>query len=121
TGWGEFGPFAEYADEEAARWLAAGVEAGWGRWPEPVREEVEDNATVPAVAPEQVAPVLARFDGCRTVKAKVAERGQSVDDDVARVGQVRALLSPSAHVRVDANAGWAVDRAREALRRLSAY
>lgn len=120
-GWGEFGPFPEYADTEAARWLAAGLESAWTTWPEPVRAEVEVNATVPAVAPEQVAAVLAGFDGCRTAKVKVAERGQSVDDDVARVAEVRALLGPAAHIRVDANAAWTVEQAREALRRLSAY
>ncbi|WP_420330091.1 o-succinylbenzoate synthase [Ornithinimicrobium murale] len=121
SGWGEFGPFPEYADAEARRWLAAGLESAWEAWPEPVRDRVEVNATVPAVPPERVAEVLAGFDGCRTAKVKVAERGQSVDDDVARVAEVRAQLGPSAHIRVDANAAWTVDQAREALSRLSAY
>nr|WP_306237980.1 MULTISPECIES: o-succinylbenzoate synthase [unclassified Ornithinimicrobium] len=121
AGWGEFGPFPEYAEAEAAKWLAAGLGSAWEGWPEPVREHVEVNATVPAVSPERVADVLAGFDGCRTAKVKVAERGQSVDDDVARVAEVRALLGPSAHIRVDANAAWTVDQAREALGRLSAY
>lgn len=120
-GWGEFGPFGEYADAEAARWLAAGLGLAWGSWPEVVRDRVEVNATVPAVAPDRVASVLAGFDGCRTVKVKVAERGQTVDDDVARVAEVRALLGGSGQVRVDANAAWSVDQAREALARLSAY
>lgn len=121
AGWGEFGAFPEYADEEASRWLAAGLEAAWGTWPEAVREVVEVNATVPAVTPSEVAAVLAGFDGCRTVKVKVAERGQSVDDDVARVAEVRALLGPSVHLRVDANAAWSVQQARHALHRLSRY
>lgn len=121
SGWGEFGPFPEYADAEAARWLAAGLESAWQTWPAPVREQVEVNATVPAVPPERVADVLAGFDGCRTAKVKVAETGQSVEEDVARVAEVRALLGPAAHVRVDANAAWSVDQAREALGRLAAY
>lgn len=121
SGWGEFGPFPEYADAEASRWLAAGLEAAWGSWPEPVRDTVEVNATVPAVSPERVAAVLAGFDGCRTVKVKVAEPGQSVEDDVARVAEVRALLGPSVSLRVDANAAWTVAQAREALSRLAAY
>ncbi|WP_229576635.1 o-succinylbenzoate synthase [Ornithinimicrobium ciconiae] len=120
-GWGEFGPFPEYADAEASRWLAAGLEAAWGSWPKPVRDAVEVNATVPAVTPGEVPGVLAGFDGCRTVKVKVAERGQTVDDDVARVAEVRALLGPRVHLRVDANAAWSVEQAREALTRLSAY
>ncbi len=40
AGWGEFAPFTEYADPEASRWLAAGLEAAWGvaeaGWPAPV-------------------------------------------------------------------------------------
>jgi len=121
AGWGEFGPFPEYDDAEASRWLAAGLASAWGAWPEPVRDAVEINATVPAVGPDRVADVLAGFDGCRTVKVKVAERGQTLDNDVARVAEVRALLGTAVNVRVDANAAWTVDQAREALTRLSAY
>lgn len=121
SGWGEFGPFPEYADAEASRWLAAGLGMAWGTWPEAVRDRVEVNATVPAVTPDRVAEVLAGFDGCRTVKVKVAERGQELADDIARVAEVRALLGPSAHLRVDANAAWTVEQAREALGRLAAY
>lgn len=29
AGWGEFGPFVEYDDEESAAWLAAGIEAAY--------------------------------------------------------------------------------------------
>jgi O-succinylbenzoate synthase len=120
-GWGEFGPFPEYGPEEAARWLASAVESGWSRWPEPLRTSVPVNATVPAVAPERVAEVLARFPGCTTAKVKVAERGQRVDDDVARVAEVRAVMGPAARVRVDANGGWSVDDALAALVRLAAH
>ena len=89
-GGGEFSPFMEYDDVEAARWLAAAVEAAWTGWPTPVRDAVPVNATVPAVGAAQVAGVLARFDGCTTAKVKVAEAGQSLADDVARVREVRA-------------------------------
>ena len=68
------------------------------------------NATVPAVGPERVPEVLARFDGCTTAKVKVAERGQTLDDDVDRVAAVRSAMGPSARVRVDANGGWDVAR-----------
>ena len=40
---------------------------------------------MPAVPAASVPEVLARYDGCRTVKVKVAEPGQSLADDVARV------------------------------------
>ena len=70
-------------------WLAAALDFAWQPQPEPRRERIPVNATVPAVDPAQVPDVLARFDGCRTAKVKVAERGQSLADDVARVRAVR--------------------------------
>src|SRR3954451_12097543 len=87
-GWGEFGPFLEYDDAESSRWLAAGIEAAWSGWPEPVRDTVPVNATVPAVAAEDVPSVLARFPGCTTAKVKVAQAGQQLRDDVERVAAV---------------------------------
>ncbi len=120
-GWGEFAPFQEYADDEAARWLAAGVEAAYAGWPAAVRDTVPVNATVPAVPADRVADVLARFDGCTTAKVKVAERGQRVDDDVSRVAAVRDVMGPAARIRVDANGGWDERGAVEALARLAVY
>jgi O-succinylbenzoate synthase len=76
---------------------------------------------VPAVRADQVAGVLARFPGCTTAKVKVAERGQSLDDDLARVAAVRDVMGPAARVRVDANGAWSVDDALAALRRLTAH
>ena len=120
-GWAEFGPFLEYGTEESSRWLAAAVESAWETWPAPVRDHVPVNATVPAVRPERVAEVLARFPGCTTAKVKVAEPGQSVADDVARVAEVRAVMGPRAKVRVDANGAWSVEDALAALGRLAAH
>jgi O-succinylbenzoate synthase len=122
AGWGEFAPFVEYGDPESARWLAAGVEAAWDReLPGAVRNRVPVNATVPAVPAADVAGVLARFAGCTTAKVKVAEAGQSLDDDVARVAAVRDALGPGGRVRVDANGGWSVPDAVRALAALSRY
>lgn len=119
AGWGEFAPFAEYAPEEASRWLAAAVESAWEGWPAGVRDRVPVNATVPAVAAESVADVLARFPGCTTAKVKVAERGQGIADDLARVAAVRDALGPGGRVRVDANGAWGVEEAADALARLA--
>jgi O-succinylbenzoate synthase len=116
-GWGEFGPFLEYDTAESSRWLAAAIEAGWEGWPPPVRGRIRVNATLPAVPPDQVAAVLARYDGCDTVKVKVAEPGQTLADDVDRVAAVREVAGARAGIRVDANAAWDVD---EAVRRLTA-
>lgn len=120
-GWGEFAPFLEYGPAEAARWLAAGIEAAWQGWPEPVRDSVPVNATVPAVAPDEVAGVLARFPGCTTAKVKVAERGQPSAADVDRVAAVRSALGHSGRIRVDANGGWGVEEAAQVLGRLARY
>jgi O-succinylbenzoate synthase len=79
---------------------------------------VEINATVPAIAADAVPALLDRFDRCGTVKVKVAEPGQSLADDLARVRAVRAHW-PHAAIRVDANAGWSVAQATVALRALS--
>jgi O-succinylbenzoate synthase len=118
AGWGEFCPFPEYGDAEASRWLAAAVEAGWHGFPPPLRSVIPVNATVPAVAADRVPEVLARFGRVDAVKIKVAERGQSLDDDADRVAAVRAAL-PDAAIRVDANGGWDVPGAVQALTRLS--
>ena len=120
-GWGEFAPFTDYDDVESTRWLAAAIEAAWLP-PVPVRRDtVPVNATVPAVPADQVAAVLAAFDGCHTAKVKVAERGQSLTDDVARVAAVRAGLGPTGRIRVDANGAWDVESALTALTALARY
>ncbi|TDO08123.1 O-succinylbenzoate synthase [Mycobacterium sp. BK086] len=117
TGWGEFGPFVEYEPPEAAHWLASGIESAYGARPPALRSVVPINATVPAVPAAQVPEVLARFPGARTAKVKVAEPGQTLTDDVARVNAVRALIPT---VRVDANGGWTVEQAVAAAAALSA-
>jgi len=112
AGWGEFAPFTEYDDAEARMWLAAGIEAAYLGAPEPLRDEVAVNATVPAVTAAEVADVIARYPGVTTAKVKVAEPGQSLADDVARVEAVRELVPT---VRVDANGNWSVDAAIAAI------
>ncbi len=121
SGWGEFSPFLEYGAPEAARWLGAAIDAAWGKWPAAVRSSVPVNATVPAVDASEVASVLARYDGCRTAKVKVAERGQTLADDLSRVAAVRDVMGSSAFVRVDANGGWSVDDAASAIAALAPY
>ncbi|HYO86512.1 MAG TPA: o-succinylbenzoate synthase [Dermatophilaceae bacterium] len=121
VGWAEFNPFVEYDDPEAARWLQATIEAGWVGWPPPVRDRVPVNATVPAVPPDDVPSVLARFDGCDTAKVKVAEPGQSLSDDMDRVASTREVMGPQGRIRVDANGGWATEQAVAALAGLARF
>jgi O-succinylbenzoate synthase len=120
-GWTEFSPFVEYADAEASAWLAAAYDFGWAPAPVLHREWVAVNATVPAVPADAVAGVLARFPGARTAKVKVAEPGQELADDVARVAAVREVLGPEGRVRVDANGLWNVDEAEHAIRALEPF
>lgn len=117
AGWGEFSPFLEYDDAVARPWLRAALEAADEGWPDAVRDVVPVNVTVPAVDPA-AAHSIVREGGCATAKVKVAEPGQTVDDDVARLEAVRDALGPRGAVRVDANGGWSVDEAVTALRRL---
>ncbi len=117
AGWGEWSPFLEYDAATAEPWLRCAEEAAAGDWPAPVRTTVPVNVTVPAVdAARAHAIVLA--GGCRTAKVKVAEPGQSLADDLARVEAVRAALGPEGRVRVDANGGWDVAAAVVAIRLL---
>ncbi|BBY07044.1 o-succinylbenzoate synthase [Mycobacterium noviomagense] len=117
AGWGEFGPFLEYGPDEAAHWLACAIESAYQPTPPPRRDSIPINATVPAITAAQVPEVLARFPGARTAKVKVAESGQTLADDVARVEAVRALIP---NVRVDANGGWTIEQAVEATKVLTA-
>ncbi len=117
AGWGEFCPFPEYGDAEAAAWLAAAVEQATTGWPAPVRAVVPVNAIVPAVGPEQAHAAVVR-SGCRTAKVKVADHPDSLADDLARVEAVRDALGPAGAVRVDANGAWDVDTAVTAVRAL---
>ncbi len=120
-GWTEFSPFTEYGDEESAAWLAAAIDFGWNAAPPALRDRIPVNATLPAVSPESVERVLARYAGTRTVKVKVAEPGQGLADDVARVRAVRAFLGPEGRIRLDANGGWNVDEAEHAAHTLAAF
>lgn len=120
AGWGEFSPFPEYDDTEAAPWLRAAIEAGWEGFPPARRTWVAVNATVPAIPAADVEPILARFGPVTAVKVKVAERGQTLADDLARIAEVRRIL-PDAGLRVDANGGWTVPEAVTALTALAGH
>ena len=120
-GWGEFAPFLEYGPQESAAWLACALEAAWLPTPEPVRTRIPLNATLPAVPAERVPEVLAKYAGdIQELKIKVAEKGQSLADDIARVAAARDAL-PSARLKVDANMGYTFAGALDALRKLCEY
>lgn len=118
-GWTEFAPFVEYGDDESAEWLRAAIEFGWDAHLEPGVDAIRVNATVPSVEASAVAGILERFPGCRTAKVKVA--ADTVDDDVARVAEVRRVLGADGRIRIDANGAWTIDEAERAIRRLAQF
>ncbi|MBF6127884.1 o-succinylbenzoate synthase [Nocardia brasiliensis] len=109
-GWGEFCPFVEYDDREAAGWLATALEQVSTGWPEPVRDRIPINCTVPAVDAERAHAIVAG-SGCGTAKVKIADHPDSLSEDLARVEAVRDALGPAGAIRVDANAVWDVETA----------
>jgi O-succinylbenzoate synthase len=120
AGWGEFSPFPDYDTVTCARWLAAAREAADQGFPPAVRNRVPVNTTVPAVD-AATAHAMVSASGCTTAKVKVAEAGQTLADDIARVEAVRDALGPTGKVRVDANAAWTVDEAVSALKSLDVF
>ena len=122
SGWSEFAPFVEYDDAEASTWLAAALDFGWREsGTARLRESIPVNATLPAVALDQIATVLSRFGECRTVKIKVGEPGETLADDVARVRETRRLIGPAGRIRLDANGAWNLDEAEHAVRALEQF
>jgi O-succinylbenzoate synthase len=106
AGWGEFSPFLDYDARECVPWLRAAREAADDGWPDPVRDSVPVNVTVPAVGAERAHAIVRASNGCTTAKVKVGEGA-----DEARVEAVRAALGPSGRIRVDVNGGWDVETA----------
>jgi o-succinylbenzoate synthase len=115
AGWGEWSPFLEYDSNEALAWLRCAEEAAAGDWPEPLRDRVPVNVTVPVVSPEEAHRLVER-SGCRTAKVKVADPGVALADDQARLEAVRDALGPGGRVRIDANGAWDVDTALSSLK-----
>ena len=115
SGWGEWSPFLEYDYSEAAAWLRCAEEAAAGDWPEPVRDRVPVNVTVPVLPPDEAHALVAR-SGCRTAKVKVADATSTLAEDRARLEAVRDALGPSGRIRVDANGVWDVDTAVATLK-----
>jgi O-succinylbenzoate synthase len=120
AGWGEFSPFPDYPPEVTTRWLAAALEGACSTWPEPVRSHIPVNVTVPAVDPD-TAHRLVVESGCHTAKVKVADPGQSYEDDYARLDAVRDAIGPRGRIRIDVNAAWSLAEATEFLERLSVF
>ena len=108
NGWAEWSPFTEYEDEEASIWLKAAIEWAFGDIPKTDVKTIKVNATLPAV--KDVQKALEPFGKFEVVKIKVAEPGQTIQDDLDRIHQVREHY-PDARIRLDANGNWDIETA----------
>lgn len=120
AGWGEFSPFPEYPPAVTARWLASALEAACSPLPEPNRDRVPVNVTVPAVDASTAAAIVSE-SGCDTAKVKVAEPGQDAAEDTERVAAVREAMGPRGRLRIDVNGVWDVDTAVARITDLGRY
>ena len=111
-GWGEFSPFVEYGDAEAAHWLASAIEAATTPRPQLFRTSVAVNGTIPDLNdPSQLKKIVDSFPGVKTFKVKV---GNDLAADLVRVNTIREL-QPQAKIRIDVNGLWSVKQAEEFL------
>lgn len=114
AGWSEFSPFWDYDAEESSAWLRAALADATSERPAPLREQIEVNATIPAV-PAVLAHRIATVGGARTAKIKVADPGSTLAEDAERLEAVRDAMGPAARLRIDANAAWTLEEALAAL------
>ena len=111
-GWGEFSPFLEYEDAEAAHWLASAVEAATTPRPQLFHTSVAVNGTIPALNDAaQLQSIVESFPGVKSFKVKV---GVNLAEDLERVTVIRHLR-PEAKIRVDVNGLWSVRQAEDFL------
>ena len=115
NGWGEFSPFLEYESAEAAYWLASGIEAAFGEPIKLQREQIEINATLPAVDSKlDIAEILSWYPGAKVVKIKV---GGDLELDIARIKNTLAI-NQNYLIRLDVNGGWSVKEAESSVARI---
>jgi O-succinylbenzoate synthase len=124
-GWGEFAPFDNYDDEISGRWLAGALEQAFTQWPDPIRSSVPINAIIPAVDATAAAALTFRAvveSGMTTLKVKVAQPGQGVEEDLARLEAIRLQLSDlgvtDINIRIDVNGAWS---APDAIKLIGKY
>lgn len=114
AGWAEFSPFWDYDAEESSAWLRAALADATAQRPEPLRQEIPINSTIPVV-PAVLAHRIATVGGAGTAKIKVADPGSTLAEDAERIEAVRDAMGPSARLRIDANAAWTLEQALDAL------
>jgi len=112
-GWGEFSPFLEYEDLEAAMWLKSGVEAATRDDFQVNRDSIKVNGTIPATdSEEEIKALVDLYPGVDVYKVKV---GTEIEADKARLKTVKALV-PNTRLRIDVNGSWSVDEAERNIK-----
>jgi len=106
AGWSEFSPFIEYDNKQSVTWLKASLEAATKPAPNPLRNEVMVNATLPNIKPSEVEKFLLNFDGCTTIKIKIND---FIIDSELLIESLKYV--PNAKFRLDINGGWTLDEA----------
>jgi O-succinylbenzoate synthase len=120
-GSGEWAAFTEYDDQEAAWWLVAALEQAFGDKTSFAPTPVPVNAIVPALPTGDIEAWLQMFPGVTAVKVKIAQRGETLTDDVARVREVRRVCGEEVLLRLDVNASWDVDTATDSIQELEPF
>ncbi len=105
---------AARAGVAVAALLAGEVTAAGARPPDDVAANALVGARAPARAAEEAEAALAA--GFETVKIKV---GADLEEDLARVQAVRAVVGREVELRVDANGGWTRRQAARAVGELA--
>ena len=83
NGWGEFSPFLEYGDNEAAKWLKSGVEAAIGAEFPIHRDSIKVNGTIPATdSVAEINSLVDSYPGVSVFKVKV---GSGIEADIKRL------------------------------------
>ena len=106
AGWSEFSPFIEYDNKQSVTWLKASLEAATKPAPNPLRDKVMVNATLPNIKPSEVEKLLSNFDGCTTIKIKIND---FIIDRELLIESLKYV--PNAKFRLDINGGWTLDQA----------
>ena len=113
NGWGEFSPFLEYDDNEAAKWLKSGVEAAIGAEFPIHRDSIKVNGTIPATdSVAEINSLVNSYPGVSVFKVKV---GSGIEADIKRLKAVKGV-APSAKIRIDVNGSWSVAEAERNIK-----
>ncbi|HVZ24507.1 MAG TPA: dipeptide epimerase [Sediminibacterium sp.] len=84
------------------------------------KKPIESDLTIGIGTPETMAQTATAFEarGVRILKVKL---GKNPTEDVERIRQIRAAVSPDIKIRIDANQGWEPEEAAWALSALARF